>query len=257
MQNKILFVGQCKQGSNSLFDVLSKQDGLTAGNDLRAMVRKYSKEQDYFENWNGKDISNSKYLLDKSIINPNKYDYRVGEFQNCNHKMIYMFRNIYNVLKSQFLVVLAGEESYQYNIPKFAKKWVVDENFSEKDVAEIMDYNKQKYTHLTNISNLPKDVFDLDKNVYFCTFENFISDTENEFNKLGKFLEIDINAKEYPRENCTEFEWYAEQTTTYKRNLELFEKYKDYIYSTWVKKEEWEKLSELTKIDFISLYNIK
>ena len=168
-----------------------------------------------------------------------------------------MFRNIYKVLKSQFLVVLAGEESYQYNIPKFGKKWIVNENFSEKDVQEIMDYNKQKYTNYHNLINLPKDVFDFKKNMFFCTFEDFVNDTNNQFDRLEDFLDIELNTREYPKLNSTRFEWYAEQTTTYERNIKLFEKYKDFIYSTWVQKEEYQKLSELTGIDFINLYGIK
>jgi hypothetical protein len=254
---KILFVGQCKQGSNSLFKVLSQQEGLIKGHDDRAMVRKYSKNQDYLKNWHNIDISKHKYLLDKSIINPDKYDYHVSNWHNHNHKMIHMFRNIYNVLRSQFLVVLAGEESYQYNIPKFGKKWIVDENFSETDVLEIMNYNKQKYTHFYNISNLPKDVFDVNENILFCTFEDFINDTTNQFKKVENFIDTKIIVDSYPRENNTEFEWYAEQTTTYQRNLKLFEKYQDFIYNECVKLEEWEKLSELTKIDLISKYGIK
>lgn len=257
MQNSILFVGQCKQGSNSLFDLLSNQDGFVKGNDIRAMVRRYSKEQDYFKNWDGIDTSNAKYLLDKSIIFPDKYDYHVGNWEKYNHKMIFMFRNIYKVLKSQFLVVLAGEESYQYNIPKFAKKWVVDDNFSEKDVIEIMDYNKQKYTNFHNITRLPNDVFNLDKNMFFCTFEDFVDDTNNQFDRLEEFLDIELNTREYPKLNSTKFEWYAEQTSTYERNLQLFEKYKDFIYGMWINKREYELLSDMTGIDLIQKYGIK
>ncbi len=254
--SKILFVGQCKQGSNSLFDLLSNQDGFIPGNDIRAMVRKYSKEQEYFDNWNGIDITNNKYLLDKSIVNPDKYNYHVLDWQDYNHKMIFMFRNIYKVLKSQFLVVLAGEESYQYNIPKFGKKWDA-ENLTEETVAEIMDYNKQKYTNLHNLENLPKDVFDFKKNIFFCTFEDFVNDTSNQFDKLEDFLDVKLNTREYPKLNSTRFEWYAEQTSTYERNLELFEKYKDFIYSTWVNKDEYLKLSELTGIDLVGKYKIR
>ena len=253
---KILFVGQCKQGSNSLFDLLCKQEGFIAGKDIRPMVRRYSNNQDYFANWDNIE-TNVKYLLDKSVIFPDKYDYHVGNHQNYNHKMIFMFRNIYNVLKSQFLVVLAGEESYKYNIPKFAKKWIVDENFSEKDVIEIMNYNSQKYTNYHNLMTLPKDVFDFDKNMFFCTFEDFINDTNNQFDRLEDFLDIELNTREYPKLNSTRFEWYAEQTATYERNLELFKKYKDFIFETWVQKDEYQKLSELTGLDLINLYGIK
>lgn len=257
MDHSILFVGQCKQGSNSLFEVLSKHSRLTSGRDIRAMVRKSFTDQEYFSNWKDIDTSQSLYLLDKSIINPSKYDYHVGNWQNYNHKMIYMIRNVYNVLKSQFLVVLAGEASYQYCIPKFGKTWLIDDKFSEKDVLEIMDYNVQKYTHLKNIINLPKDVFDISKNVHFCTFESFKDDTENEFKKLESFLEISLDAKIYPKKNSTAQDWYASQADTYEQNVKLFEKWKDFIYEIFVSKTDYEQLSEITGIDFISLYNIK
>lgn len=254
----IVFVGQCKQGSNSLFYVLSQQTfDLVPGKNIRAMVEQSFTGNDYFDNWDGIYTDRARYLLDKSIINPSKYDYHVGEWRNYNHKMIYMIRNIYNVLKSQFLVVLAGEASYQYNIPQFSKKWVVDENFSEQQVLEVMEYNKQKFTHFHNITTLPKDVFDTKKNIHFCTFESIRENTEHEFKRLEQFLDIDLDVTDYPRKNSTEYEWYAEQTTTYKRNLELFEKYKELIYERYINKEEYEKLSYITGIDFISLYGIK
>ena len=257
MDKPILFVGQCKQGSNSLFHALSQQSDLVPGQNIRAMVRQSFTGEDYFSNWDGIYTKNARYLLDKSIINPQKYDYHVGSWQHYNHKMIYMIRNIYKVLRSQFLVVLAGEASYQYNIPASSKKWVVDDTFSEEHVAKIMDYNKQKYTHYENIINLPQDVFQIGNNVHFCTFESFKDNTEQEFRRLESFLDIELDVTEYPHKNTTEYEWYAEQTSTYKRNLELFEKYKEYIYSICINKQHYERLSELTNIDFISLYDIR
>lgn len=257
MNKPILFVGQCKQGSNSLFYALSQQPELVPGQNIRAMVRQSFTGEPYFSNWDGIYTKNAKYLLDKSIINPKKYDYHVGDWKNYNHKMIYMIRNIYKVLKSQFLVVLAGEASYQYNIPQFAKTWTVDDKFSEEQVLQIMDYNKQKYTHYHNIKNLPMDVFDMKTNVHVCTFEGFTENTATEFSRLEHFLDMELDVKEYPHKNKTEYEWYSEQTSTYKRNLELFEKYKDFIYKQYIDVHEYEKLSELTGIDFISLYNIR
>jgi len=250
---KILFVGQCKQGSNSLHKLITDVQGFEPGKDIRAMVRSYSNPQDYFDNFSKQEIKNAKYLVDKSIINPFKYDYHVGDYKN--HKLIYMIRNIYNMLKSQFLIVLAGEESYQYNIPKFKKKWD-NKNLTEEMVKEIMDYNKQKYIHYDVISNLPKDVFHKD-NTLFCTFEDFIDDTNNQFNRLEEFLDISLNSHEYPRVNSTRFEWYANSTTEYEYNTQQFEKFKDFIYDYCIDKEVWRKLSEITGIDFISKYNIK
>jgi hypothetical protein len=251
----ILFIGQCKQGSNSLFTTLANQKSLTPGNDIRSMVRKHTEEQDYFDNWNEVDTANTKYLLDKSIINPDKYDYHIGNWRNHNHKMIYMVRNIYNMLKSQFLVVLAGEESYRYGIPKFGKTWDRN-NFTEENAIEVIEYNKQKYTHYHNITNLPKDVFDPRKNILFTTFENFITDTDKEFDKVSNFINIDIKHDGYPRENSTQFEWYSEQTSTYKENLVLFEKYKELIYDHCIDISEWAALSDIMEIDLIKQYNI-
>lgn len=252
----VLFIGQCKQGSNSLFKILANQKELVAGNDIRAMVRKHTNDQSYFDNWKGVDTTEAKYVLDKSIINPDKYNYYVGNWHGYNHKMIYMVRNIYNMLKSQFLVVLAGEESYRYGIPKFGKTWD-RENFTEENAIEVIEYNKQKYTHHYNLINLPKDVFVPKKNILFTTFENFISDTDKEFERVSDFIGVDIQHTGYPKENNTEFEWYAEQTSTYNENLILFEKYKDVIYDHCINLNEWDELSEMMGIDLINLYNIK
>lgn len=253
---RILFIGQCKQGSNSLFYLLAKQTGLICGHNIRALVVADRNNQSYMDNWKDIDISNSKYIIDKSIINPDKYNYKIQDWENYNHKMIYMIRNIHKMLKSQFLVVLAGEESYQYNIPKFKKFWDVD-NLNEDMVKEIMDYNKQKYTHYYNLINLPKDVFDFNKNIMFCTFEDFINDQNNQFERLESFLDIKLESKDYPELNSTQFEWYSENTSSYERNVKEFDKWKDFIYNYCINYEEWEKLCQLTNIDFITKYNIK
>jgi len=253
---EVLFVGQCKQGSNSLFDLLDSEPHLKSGHDIRAIVRTTNNKQSYISNWRNMDLSNIKYLLDKSIVNPDKYDYHVLNWQNYNHKMIYMIRNIYKMLKSQFLVVLAGEESYEYNIPKFEKTWDV-EHINEETIKEIMDYNKHKYTHYYNLINLPKDVFDKDKNIFFCTFEDFIDDYEKQITKLEEFLNISITGKEYPKLNSTMFEWYANQTSTYEINVKIFEKYKDFIYDYCIDYDVWEKLSDYIDIDLIDKYGVK
>lgn len=257
MNTPILFLGQCKQGSNSLFDLLAKQEGLVKGHDIRAMVSADFEDTDYFANWSNINTTNAKYLLDKSIINPLKYDYHVGEWQNFNHRMIYMIRDIYKVLRSQFLIVLAGEASYQYCIPKHAKTWNTGDHFGEQDVIEVLNYNRQKVMHLENIKALPPDVFDLRKNVYFCTFENMKENTKEEFGHLERFLGVPLNHLEYPHVNRTYCDWYAENTKLYEQNLSLFEKHKEFIYDHFVKKEEWEELSEIIGIDLVSLYGIK
>jgi len=236
--------------------VLEQQESLTSGKDIRAMVRTHDAEVPYLSNWDGQDLSSTKYLLDKSIINPDKYDYHVGDWQNYNHKIIYMVRNIYKMLKSQFLVVLAGEESYEYNIPKNATTWDV-ENLTPEIVREIMDYNKHKYLHHHNLINLPTDVFTKSENIHFCTFEGFIEDLPKQIKSLEKFLGMPICAEEYPRMNSTLFEWYAEQTDQYERNLEAFQKWESYIYNYCIDYPEWKSLSEVMGIDLIALYDIK
>lgn len=242
--------------------MLKVQPALSSGKDIRAMVRTHAAKEPYLSNWEGIDTTSTKYLLDKSIINPDMYDYHVGNWQNYNNKMIYMVRNIHKVLRSQFLVVLAGEESYQYGIPKNEAHWethiLKDMNAkSEELVIEIMDFNMQKYTHMDNLDSLPHDVFDPKKNMHFCTFEGFVKDLPTQVKRLETFLDMPIDATEYPRMNSTLFEWYAGQTDTYEENSKLFEKWESFIYGYCIDYSKWEKLSEYMGIDLINLYNIK
>jgi hypothetical protein len=254
--NKILFVGQCKQGSNSLMRLLIGKEGLTVGHDVRAMVRSVNNGTPYMNNWKDIDLSDSRYLIDKSIINPKFYDYHIEDWENYNHKMIYMIRNIYKAVRSQFLVVLAGEESYEQCIPKGATNWNV-ENLNEESVRNIMDYNKQKYTHYQNIIDLPADVFKLGENLRFFTFEDFIDTPRIQFDKLEEFLDIKIDEDIYPKENATLTDWYAGKEHIFKRNEDLFDKWKDFIYDYCIKYEEWSKLCDLTGFDLLTRYDIK
>lgn len=235
--------------------MLKQQKGLTSGKDIRAMVRTHDAGLPYISNWEGIDRSNTRYLLDKSIINPWKYNYYVENWENYQHKMIYMIRNIRKVLKSQFLVVLAGEESYQYGIPKNEKVWDA-ENLTEETVKEIMDFNEQKWTHWENLQALPKDVFYKDKNMHFCTFEDFIEDLDTAIGRVEDFLGMEINAEEYPRMNGTLFEWYANQTEDYEANVKRFHEWEDFIYSYCIDLDNWESLCEYTGIDLISKYDL-
>ena len=242
--------------------MLQQQKDLVSGKDIRAMVRTHAASKPYLSNWGGINTGGSKYLLDKSIINPGMYNYHVGSWQNYNHKMIYMVRDIHKVLRSQFLVVLAGEESYQYGIPKNEAHWdtsiLVDmTSDAEELVMEIMDYNKQKYTHLDNINALPTDVFDPKKNMHFCTFEGFRDDLSLNVAKLEVFLNTEINASEYPRMNGTLFEWYANQTETYEENSRLFDKWESFIFEYCIDYTKWEKLSDYFESDLLTLYGIK
>lgn len=257
MDTPILFVGQCKQGSNSLFTVLENQPSLVRGHDIRAMVAADFNDSEYFDNWNGIDTTSARYLLDKSIINPLKYNYHVGNWEHYNHKMVYMIRNTYHVLRSQFLIVLAGEASYQYCIPKHARTWNTEGEFTEADVMEVLDYNSQKVRHLENIQNLPPDVFDIKRNVHFCTFEDVRADTKREFDKLEQFLDIELDYNEYPHVNKTYYDWYADNTDKYEANVALFEKHKDFIFDHYVNRAEYERLSEIVGIDLVTLYEIK
>jgi hypothetical protein len=258
MNKRILFVGQCKQGSNSLFNILSEQPELCAGNNIRAMVCSTFNKADYFANWDGVAVTDEhKYLLDKSIINPSMYDYHVGDWVNYNHKMVYMFRNIYDVIRSQFLVVLAGEASYQYCIPKDAKSWSIDLTSTIDEVMEVLDYNEQKFTHLDNIKKLPADVFDIKKNVYFCTFEDFKNDTDATCKSLSEFIGIPIDIEEYPHLNKTADDWYKDNDKQLEVYKQVFDKYKDEIYAKYVSKDDYIELSELIGIDLVSKYCIK
>ena len=253
----VLFVGQWKQGSNSLYEVLQVQDGLTSGRDIRAMVRTHNAGVDYIKNWSGYDLEDTRYLLDKSIIDPTMYNYHVGPWENYQHKMIYMIRNVKKMLRSQFLVVLAGEESYRHMIPKGEGSWEEDkDSLTEELVMEIMDYNKAKYTHYDNLMALPKDVFDPTKNMFFCTFEGFVQDLQESLARLSGFLEMEIQTDEYPQLNSTFFEWYAGKLDAYEENVALFEQWKDFIYAYCIDPVKWEKLCEYTGIDFINLYSL-
>ena len=257
MNKSILFLGQCKQGSNSILNALCEHPQIVPGKAIRAMVTSHFQKTPYFENWNGIDCSQAKYLADKSIINPGLYDYHIGNWQNYNHKMIYVIRNIYNVLRSQFLVVLAGEASYQHCIPRGEKLWPSAEEMTESDVFEVLEYNEQKFTHLKNLENLPKDVFQLNNNLHLCTFESFVKDAESSFNTLGEFLGVDLDIKELPRDNETLNDWYYGDEDLLEKNSEVFDKYSDMIYSRYVVKSDFERLSEMFGVDLISMYGVK
>lgn len=257
MNKPILFLGQCKQGSNSILNALLERPEIVSGRAIRAMVTSHFNGTPYFDNWNGVDTSGAKYLADKSIINPALYDYRVGNWQNYNHKMIYVVRNIYKVLRSQFLVVLAGEASYQHCIPKGGKTWPNADEMTEADVMEVLAYNEQKFTHYQNLTTLPKDVFKLGTNLHLCTFESFVADAPAAFGRLSEFLDTDLGITELPRDNETLGDWYYGDEDLLQKNSAVFDKYSDLIYSKYVSKAEFERLSEMFGVDLVALYGVK
>jgi len=232
--------------------LLSQLNGLKTGHNIRAMVYAYDNGKDYLSNWDGIDLSNTKYLLDKSIINPDKYNYHIQDWRNYQHKMIFMIRNIYDVLKSHFLATLAGEEDYATG--KIFDQWDID-NITEKDIDSIMSINKHKYLHYHVLSNLPKDVFDKDRNMFFCSFEDVKNNEEVELHKLENFIGIKFNSYTLPHLNKTESRY--NNFDLYKKALNIFNEYKDMIYSKYINYDEWEWLCNYTNIDFISKYNIK
>jgi hypothetical protein len=238
--------------------MLTDQEEFCSGLNMRAMVQSFNLNQKYIKNRQGVDRSKAKakFLADKSIINPRLYNYHVLNWENYAHRMIYMVRNIRKVLKSQFLVVLAGEESYQFGIPANEKQWDVD-NINEQMVREIMDFNSQKYTHYDNLIHLPKDVFDFKVNVHFCSFEDFIEDLKKAVAALEEFLLVEIKADTYPQMNSTFFEWYSERVGDYERNVKIFEEWEDFIYDYCINKEDWERFSELSGVDYITKYNLE
>lgn len=257
MEKPILFLGQCKQGSNSILNALLEHKEVRAGRAIRAMVQSHFYRTPYFANWDGIDTIGAKYLADKSIINPALYDYHVGKWKNYHHRMVYIVRNIYKVLRSQFLVVLAGEASYQHCIPKGAKVWPNAEDMTEADVLEILAYNEQKFTHFQNLTNLPGDVFKQGRNLYLCTFESFVTDSEKAFAGLESFLDLNLGINALPRDNETLSDWYFGDEALLKRNAAVFDKYSDLIYSKYINRLEFERLSEMFGVDLISLYGVK
>ena len=257
MDKPILFLGQCKQGSNSILNALCDHKEVRVGRALRAMVQAHFSGMPYFDNWNGVDVNDARYLVDKSIINPALYDYRVGNWQDYNHRMIYIVRNIYKVLRSQFLVVLAGEASYQHCIPKGEKLWPAAEDMTEADVMEVLAFNEQKFTHYDNLMALPQDVFMLGRNLHLCTFESFVTDPVAAFSSLEGFLGLDLGITELPHDNETLADWYCGDEDLLARNSAVFDKYRDLIFDKYVKKSEFERLSEMFGTDLIALYGIK
>lgn len=257
MKKSILFLGQCKQGSNSILNALLEHKEICAGKAIRSMVQSHFNSTPYFDNWNDIDVSEAKYLADKSIINPSLYDYHVGNWQNYNHRMIYIIRDIYKVLRAQFLVVLAGEASYQHCIPKGSKIWPDAEKMTEADVLEVLAYNEQKFTHYKNITNLPQDVFKQGKNLHLCTFESFQMDPVESFAKLDNFLDLNLGISTLPHDNETLRDWYYGDEELLNRNNAVFDKYAPMIYEKYVNPTEYKQLSELFGVDLINLYGIK
>lgn len=257
MNKPILFLGQCKQGSNSVLNALLEHKEIRAGKAIRAMVQSHFNGTPYFDNWNGIETDSVKYLADKSIINPALYDYRVGNWQNYNHRMIYIVRNIYKVLRSQFLVVLAGEASYQHCIPKGGKIWPDADDMTEADVMEVLAYNEQKFTHFDNLTALPQDVFKAGRNLHLCTFESFVTDAPGAFRRLDEFLGLDLGITTLPRDNETLGDWYYGDEELLEKNSRVFDKYSDLIFAKYVKKAEFERLSEMFGVDLVALYGVK
>lgn len=235
--------------------MLNGNHDLISGNHIRGLYVADRDKKDYLENWNGFDLTKCKYLLDKTIINPFYYDYHILNWQNYGHKMIYMIRNIYDVLKTHFIVNLSGKEII-YDDLDTEMKWNIEtiDDLTEKDIIELMNYNKFKHTHYECIINLPEDVFKIDKNILFISFEDVNNNTESSLQKVEEFIGTTLINRELPHHNKEET-WYVD-TKEYKKVLKAFEKWKDFIYDIFVDYEEWYKLSELTKINFIDKYNI-
>ena len=74
----------------------------------RASYRARRELGDYYSNWPDEKINEkTRFLLDKTMIAPSIFDYRIGRFPEKN-KMIYQIRDPYKTLKSQFLFAIAG-----------------------------------------------------------------------------------------------------------------------------------------------------
>lgn len=250
-QIPILFLGQCKNGSNSLADILENTDGIVKGKITKASCRVFNSKKSYYSNWDNIDISNAKYLLDKAAVRVTDtfYDGKGNE----NNKTIYMIRNPKKIFRSIFLVSLCMSSCYAKLVP-LNTEFTPDEvkEFKLKDVIRQIETKKEKYIHRENVEFLFSKFNK--ENILFLTMEDMINEFDKSKEKLESFIELDIKYSEYPHENKTVDKF--RNSHLYEVGNEIFDRYEADIFKYFIKKDDWQFLSDVYGQDLIKKYNL-
>ncbi|MDD5408898.1 MAG: hypothetical protein PHC71_02275 [Candidatus Omnitrophica bacterium] len=251
----ILFIGQCKNGSNSMTHFLLSQKGFAEGETVKASCRKRVEKKDYYSNWEENDLSGAKYLIDKSLIVPNREHYR-GKGDIKRNKLIYVIRNPYLGIRSHFLVALRGETCYSKFLPFVARDYINKEeilNLNFKQVCSIIERNPLKIAHTTVVPQICR-IFPM-KNIFFTTLED-ISKDKNELKRLENFLGVKFSVYRFPHKGKT-INKYDKEPELYKAGEKIFNKHSKMIFKKYIIKSEWNWLSGYFGKDLVKKYNIE
>ena len=251
----ILFIGQCKNGSNSMTHFLLSQKGFVGGETVKASCRKRVEKKDYYSNWDENDLSGARYLIDKSLIVPDR-EYYKGKGSLKKNKLIYVIRNPYLGIKSHFLVALRGETCYSKFL-SFVPRDYMDKKeilkLSFKQVCSIIERNSLKISHTLIVPEICR-LFSL-KNIFFTTLEN-ISKNKNELKRLEKFLRVKFSDYRFPHEGKT-INKYDKEPELYAAGQKIFNKYSGLIFKKYIIKSGWEGLCGYFGEDLVKKYNIE
>lgn len=234
---------------------LLRQKGFIGGETVKASCRKRVEEKDYYSNWDGKDLSSAKYLIDKSLIVPDR-SYYEGKGNLKNNKVIYIIRHPYLGIKSHFLVALRGETCYSKFLSCFPRDYISEEEalkLSFKQVCSIIERNRFKISHTTIVPLIAR-IFPL-KNIFFTTLED-VSEDKGELKRLEEFLSVKFSSYPFPHKGKTT-DKYDKEPELYKAGEKIFSKYSRRIFKKYINKPEWERLSKYFGKDLVKKYKIK
>ena len=251
----ILFIGQCKNGSNSMTDFLSRQNGFIVGEIAKASCRARIEKKTYYSDWGKKNLADARYLIDKSLIIPNREHFE-GKGDIKRNKLIYMLRNPYLGIKEHFLVALRGETCYSHFICKMSRNYIGEKEIlklSFKQACSIIERNPLKISHTRIIPKLIR-LFPL-KSIFFTTLESIIEE-KNELKRLEKFLQVKFSTYKFTHIGKT-IDKYRTELNLYGAGKIIFEKYRDRIFKRYIIKSEWERLCDYFEDDLIKKYNIR
>ena len=236
-------------------DFLIRQKGFVAGENVKASCRERIEKKGYYSNWDNKNISGAKYLIDKSLVIPDR-DYYKGKGDIKKNKLIYILRNPYLGIKSHFLVALRGANCYSNFICGLSGEYPSEKEIlklSFRQVCLIIERNYLKIAH-TLIAPKIARVFPL-KNIFFTTLENLV-ESKKELKRLEKLLGVKFSTYSFPHKNKTADKYRLEHNL-YKAGKMVFDKYSECIFKKYIIKADWENLSKYFKQDLIKEYNIR
>lgn len=234
---------------------LLSQKGFLEGETVKASCRKRVEKKDYYSNWNENDLSGAKYLIDKSLIVPDR-EYYKGKGSIKRNKLIYVIRNPYLGIRSHFLVALRGETCYSKFLSFVPRDYIGKKDIlklSFKQVCSIIDRNSLKISHTLIVPEICR-IFPL-KNIFFTTLED-MSKNKNELKRLENFLGVKFSVYRFPHEGKT-INKYNKESELYKAGQKIFNKYSEIIFKKYITKSGWQQLSGYFGNDLVKKYNIE